>query len=46
MDKKKGLLIKILIVDDDGVVADILRDLIADDPEMTRKDPLMSAMMV
>lgn len=33
MDKKRGLLIKILIVDDDRVVADILRDLIADDPE-------------
>lgn len=33
MDKKRGLLIKILIVDDDRVVADILRDLIANDPE-------------
>jgi YesN/AraC family two-component response regulator len=33
MDKKRGLLINILIVDDDRVVADILRDLIADDPE-------------
>lgn len=33
MGKKRGLVIKILIVDDDRVVADILRDLIADDSE-------------
>ena len=33
MKKGKGLHIKILIVDDDKVVADVLRDLISEDGE-------------